>query len=157
MYDTSTLLEDTTIQKILSCAALCQSRIKASSAFRQLYFYIFFFGLVNNVVSEQQVTVISGLAAKKFGIANLRFWQIRAIAATVAGRDSVIIQPTGSGKSICFIVPPLYDGKTAIVISPTISLMTDQVNKLIGRGVKATFLGSAQKEQVDQPISNGEF
>ena len=69
----------------------------------------------------------------------------------------MIIQPTGSGKSICFIVPPLYDGKTAIVISPTISLMTDQVNKLIGRGVKATFLGSAQKEQVDQPISNGEF
>jgi len=67
---------------------------------------------------------------------------MKAIAATVAGRDSVIIQPTGSGKSICFIMPPLYDGNTALVISPTISLMTDQVNKLVG---KAIFLGSAQK------------
>jgi len=45
---------------------------------------------------------------------------MNAIAATIAGRDSVVIQHTGNGKSICFAIPLLYDGKMAIVISLTI-------------------------------------
>jgi len=64
---------------------------------------------------------------------------------------------TGSGKSICFCIPPLHDGKTAVVISPTISLMTDQVNKLTNRGISATFLGSAQKDDITPAILNGEY
>ena len=54
-------------------------------------------------------------------------------------------------------MPPLYDSKIAVVISPTISLMTDQVCKLTELGVKATFLGSAQKEDVSGSIKNGDY
>ena len=82
---------------------------------------------------------------------------MNAIVATLMRRDSLIIQPTGSGKSLCFCIPPLHDGKTAVVISPTISLMTDQVNKLTDKGISATFLGSAQKGDVTPAILNGEY
>lgn len=81
--------------------------------------------LVNSKILEHQKAIISGLAAQKFGLVDLHCWQMKAITATLEGRDTLIIQPTGSGKSLCFIIPPLHDGKTAIVISPTISLMTD--------------------------------
>ena len=57
------------------------------------------FDLVNNKIPEHQHTIISGLAAQKFGLANLHCWQMEAIVATLVGRDSIIIQPTGSGKS----------------------------------------------------------
>lgn len=113
--------------------------------------------LVKNKIPEHQNTIISGLAAEIFGLVNLHSWQMKAIAATLQGKDSLIIQPTGIGKSLCFIIPSLHDGKTTIVISPTISLMTDQVNKLVKRGVSATLLGSAQKDDVTQPIQNGDY
>ena len=64
--------------------------------------------------------MVHGIMAKKFNIAHLHSWQTNAIAAAL----------NGTGKSMCYTIPPLYDNKTAIVISPTISLMTDQVKKL---------------------------
>ena len=67
------------------------------------------------------------------------------IEATIQKRDTLVIQLTGAGKSICYIIPPLCDGKTAIVISPTISLMLDQLTK---KAIPATLLGSAQEEDV---------
>ena len=101
--------------------------------------------------------MIHGFAAQKFGIVKLHTWQINAIVATIEKRDSLIVQPTGSGKSMCYIIPPLLDGKTAIVISPTISLMVDQVNKLTSKGIHATMLGSAQKLHVNKQVENGEY
>lgn len=56
-----------------------------------------------------------------------------------------------------FHYPPLYQKKTAIVITPTISLMTDQVNKLTKRGILATLIGSAQKEDVMHEIEDGKY
>lgn len=90
--------------------------------------------------------MICGIAAQTFGIANLHPWQVRIISATLEGKNTLVIQPTGAGKSFCYTIPPLHDGKTAVVISPTISLMTDQVRKLSCKGIKATLLGSAQKD-----------
>uniref|UniRef100_A0A1X7UQT7 DEAD/DEAH-box helicase domain-containing protein n=1 Tax=Amphimedon queenslandica TaxID=400682 RepID=A0A1X7UQT7_AMPQE len=69
---------------------------------------------------------------------------MNAITSTVKGKDSFIVQPTGTGKSMCYAIPPLLTGKLAIVISPTISLMCDQVHKMEKHGVFATFLGFAQ-------------
>ena len=57
-------------------------------------------------------------------------WQMETITAALQGNDALIVQPTGAGKSLCFTIPSLIDKKTAVVISPTISLMTDQVRKL---------------------------
>ena len=65
----------------------------------------------------------------------------------IKGKDSLIIQPTGSGKSLCFQFPPVYQNKKAIIITPTISLMQDQVHKLTGLGIPSVFLGSAQLDK----------
>jgi superfamily II DNA helicase RecQ len=53
---------------------------------------------------------------------------------------------TGSGKSICYQMPALASGKIALVVSPLISLMHDQVAKLQANGITSTYLGSTQKD-----------
>lgn len=53
----------------------------------------------------------------------------------------------GSGKSLCFQFPPIYMNEKAIIVTPTISLMYDQVEKLNGKGIHSTFLGSAQMDK----------
>ena len=85
-------------------------------------------------------------------------WQVRIIEAALSGRNTLVVQPTGTGKSLCYTIPPLHDGKTAVVITPTISLMTDQVRKLSSKGLSATFLGSAQKQKnVLQEVETGKY
>ena len=101
--------------------------------------------------------MIHGFAAQKFGIVKLHTWQINAIVATIEKRDSLIVQPTGSGKSMCYIIPPLLDGKTAIVISPTISLMVDQVNKLTGKEIHAKSTLYVQNLKKLKPASENSF
>ena len=96
--------------------------------------------------------LISGLAAQEFGLVSLHPWQTSIIQATIMKKDSLVIQPTGAGKSVCYILPPLYDGKTAVVIAPTISLMLDQVSNLTKRSIPATLLGSAQENDVYEGI-----
>ena len=66
------------------------------------------------------------------------------INAVLEKRDSLVIQPTGSGKSLCFQFPAVYTKTVTLVITPTISLMQDQTNELEKRGIPATYLGSAQ-------------
>ena len=82
---------------------------------------------------------------------------MNVLTATLEGRDSLIIQLTSTGKNMCYTIPPVHDGKTAIVISPTISLMTDQVSKLTKQGIPVTLLGSAQKEIVMQHVQDGQY
>ena len=82
--------------------------------------------------------------AEKFNITHFRDFQKQAIDATLDGKDTLIIQPTGQGKSLCYQFPALYTGKTTLVITPTISLMQDQTHELNVKGIEAIFLGSAQ-------------
>ena len=96
-----------------------------------------------------------GVVAHKFGISSLHPWQMNAILSTLEGRDTLVVQPTGKGKSLCFVIPPLCNTKTAVVISPTISLMTDQVGKLNKKGIRAVQLGSAQKDDILQQVQDG--
>ena len=74
---------------------------------------------------------------------------------TLHGQDGLVIYPTGSGKSICFYLPPLVTRKTALVITPTISLMTDQVSRLTAKGISATFLRSAQTDKTIMQVTDG--
>lgn len=83
------------------------------------------------------------LLREKFGHSDFRPGQQRAVEAILAGRDTLVILPTGGGKSVCYQVPALtLDGLT-VVLSPLISLMKDQVDGLEARGLAATFLNSS--------------
>ena len=70
----------------------------------------------------------------------------------LAGRDVLSVAPTGSGKSISYWVPAVVEGGLTMVVSPLIALMKDQVDRLTGRGVAATFINSSveRSEQVDR-------
>ena len=77
-----------------------------------------------------------------FGYTAFREGQEALIDTLLAGRDAVGIMPTGGGKSVCYQVPALMLPGTALVISPLISLMKDQVAALKAAGVPAAFLNS---------------
>jgi len=78
--------------------------------------------------------------------------QRRAIESVVTGRDSVVVLPTGGGKSICYQVPAVRLVGTAIVVSPLISLMKDQVDALVECGVAADCLNSGQTESEQDDV-----
>jgi len=77
-----------------------------------------------------------------FGYADFRPGQEQAVSAVLAGRDTLVILPTGGGKSLCFQVPALLLPGLTVVVSPLISLMKDQVDALTARGLPATFVNS---------------
>ena len=96
--------------------------------------------------SFQQATLIATLA-EKFGMTSFKPFQKNVISATLDGRDTLVIHPTGSGKSLCFQFPPVYQNKKAIVVTPTISLMQDQVHALNSKGIPCVLVGSAQVDK----------
>lgn len=65
-----------------------------------------------------------------WGYENLRPLQLEAIQAGLERRDSLVVMPTGGGKSLCYQVPPAVAGRTDVVVSPLIALMKDQVDAL---------------------------
>ncbi|MEG2464481.1 MAG: ATP-dependent DNA helicase RecQ [Kiritimatiellia bacterium] len=80
---------------------------------------------------------------QKFGFGEFRPGQEAVIRAVLEGRDAVVVMPTGAGKSLCFQLPALMMEGTAIVVSPLIALMKDQVDALTARHIPATFLNSS--------------
>ena len=85
-------------------------------------------------------------------------WQLKVIRAILEGKNALIVQPTGSGKSLCYQLPCTVTQKITIVLTPTISLMMDQVESLTSTGLQATFLGSAQKNTtVTGKVAQGQF
>jgi ATP-dependent DNA helicase RecQ len=79
---------------------------------------------------------------RHFGLHDFRPGQERIIAAVLGGQDVLAVMPTGSGKSLCYQLPALVLPGTAIVVSPLISLMKDQVDELNRRGIAAGALHS---------------
>jgi ATP-dependent DNA helicase RecQ len=79
---------------------------------------------------------------EQFGYETFRPGQERAVRAVLAGRDTLVVLPTGGGKSLCFQVPALLLPGLTVVMSPLISLMKDQVDALTARGLPAAFINS---------------
>ena len=70
-----------------------------------------------------------------FGFAGFRPGQLEACEAAVAGRDVMVVMPTGSGKSLCYQLPALLRDDVTVVVSPLVALMQDQVEALAARGL----------------------
>ena len=85
-----------------------------------------------------------------FGFNSFKPFQLRAIHAIQEGHDVVVVQPTGSGKSLCFQVPSVVEDNTVtIVISPTVSLIQSQVTGLRKRGIDAIPFGPCAGDSVE--------
>lgn len=89
-----------------------------------------------------------------FGYNQFRAGQEQVINNLIAGRDSLVVMPTGGGKSLCFQIPALVREGVGIVISPLISLMKDQVDTLVNCGVAAAYLNSSLSYQEQNQIIN---
>ncbi len=88
-----------------------------------------------------------------FGYQRFRGHQAAVIDAVLAGRDALVLMPTGGGKSLCYQIPALVRDGVGIVISPLIALMQDQVRALHELGIEAAFLNSTQdREEQDAVI-----
>jgi ATP-dependent DNA helicase RecQ len=70
-----------------------------------------------------------------FGFDQLRPGQAEVIRSVMDGQDTLAVMPTGAGKSLCYQLPALHLEGTTIIVSPLISLMKDQVDKLQDRGL----------------------
>jgi ATP-dependent DNA helicase RecQ len=95
---------------------------------------------------DQLVTSVPALAdalERYWGYTSFRALQREAMDAILSGRDSVVVLPTGGGKSLCFQAPAIVRDGLAVVVSPLISLMKDQVDTLVGNGVPAACFNSS--------------
>lgn len=87
-----------------------------------------------------------------FGYSTFRPNQEKIVHDIINGKDVLTIMPTGGGKSVCFQLPALALPGTAIVISPLIALMKDQVDALLTNGISAAYYNSSQEVSVQQDI-----
>ncbi|MDX8389528.1 MAG: DNA helicase RecQ [Mariprofundaceae bacterium] len=94
-------------------------------------------------MTDKAITVLQ----ETFGYGEFRPNQESVIADIIAGQDSFVLMPTGGGKSLCFQIPALIRSGVAIVVSPLISLMKDQVDALKANGVSAAFYNSSLGSQ----------
>jgi ATP-dependent DNA helicase RecQ len=81
--------------------------------------------------------------AQHWGYSTFRPLQREAMQSVLEGRDSLVVLPTGGGKSLCFQAPALIRPGLAVIVSPLISLMKDQVDALVGNGVPAALYNSS--------------
>ncbi len=111
--------------------------------------------LMNNGARAVRRNAISKLLRSVFGIDRLREGQREVIDSVLDGKDTLAIMPTGSGKSLCYQIPARLLAGTTIVVSPLISLMKDQLEKLDAMGIRAAQLNSTLNREEEQAALDG--
>jgi len=91
----------------------------------------------------------------QFGYSSLRDGQAEVIESVYQGRDSLVLMPTGAGKSLCYQLPASLLPGLTIVISPLIALMKDQVDGLVRQGIGAAYINSTVDQETTRQIFSG--
>jgi ATP-dependent DNA helicase RecQ len=112
------------------------------------------------VASAWSPGALRDVVARHWGFPQLRPLQEEAMHAVLQRRDSLVVLPTGGGKSLCYQAPALLLGGTTVVVSPLIALMKDQVDGLRGNGVAAaaqldSSLSGSEKSKVEAALRAG--
>jgi len=111
--------------------------------------------------STQSPQSLNEVVQKYWGYDSLRPLQQEAMQAVIENRDSVVVLPTGGGKSLCFQAPAVCSSGLAVVVSPLISLMKDQVDAMTSCGVPAACVNSThspdERRRVIDDIISGEI
>lgn len=103
------------------------------------------------MISNKKLAVLKSV----FGHSSFRPFQEEAVDAIVAGRDVMMILPTGAGKSLCYQLPSLLMEGITVVISPLLALMHDQITALSAFGIEAAMVSSMQTAQeIEQTMQN---
>ncbi|WP_040632838.1 DNA helicase RecQ [Mobilicoccus pelagius] len=114
-----------------------------------------------SAVDESTPATAREMLRRVWGYEDFRGDQAEIIGEVVAGRDALVLMPTGGGKSLCYQVPSLVREGTGVVVSPLIALMADQVDALSALGVRAGFLNSTQlpheRASTEQALLAGEL
>ncbi|HLL53264.1 MAG TPA: ATP-dependent DNA helicase RecQ [Myxococcaceae bacterium] len=93
---------------------------------------------------------VEEVARERFGVTDFRPGQKELIEAVLAGKDALGVMPTGAGKSLCFQLPSLFLSGNVVVVSPLISLMQDQSEKMADADIAATKLDSTLTAQEER-------
>ncbi|GBF97648.1 ATP-dependent DNA helicase [Raphidocelis subcapitata] len=104
---------------------------------------------------------LQAVLQRELGLQAFRTGQLEAVQATLAGRDSLLILPTGGGKSLSYQLPPVVKGNCfTVVVSPLLALAADQVSKCLDAGIEAAAWNSttseAQRRSTFSEICSGE-
>ena len=94
----------------------------------------------------------TAMLSRFYGYSSFRPLQLDIITTAMEGHDSVVLMPTGGGKSICYQMPALLSDGVVIVVSPLIALMKDQVVALTSNGIPAAAVNSMQTEEENHDI-----
>src|SRR5438552_8064660 len=96
-----------------------------------------------------------------WGYSSFRPLQEKIVRSLLNGHDTCVVMPTGGGKSLCYQLPAVISGRTAVVISPLIALMQDQASQLAQMGIPAAVLNSsiqsAEQRTIQQQAARGAY
>ncbi len=114
-------------------------------------------------MAEEKTSVpnLSEVLRRYWGYHEFRPKQENVIRSLLAAHDTCVVMPTGGGKSLCYQLPAVVSGRTAVVVSPLIALMQDQAAQLAQMGIPAAVINShqnsAERRQVMEKAARGEY